>query len=122
MLLAISVFLNGCAGTRWVSDTKPQSAFDSDYSNCKYWAYEKFPPNIGYVARTDYYAVDGYDTYYGGGYYGRYGRGYYDRPYYGGYYSSYYAPVTRVDAQDMNENARQAAVRACMIQNGWHQE
>ncbi len=126
LVTSISSLLNGCASTRWVSDSKPQSAFDSDYSNCKYWAYEKFPPNVGYVARTDYYDVGVYDHYYGG-YYGRSWpyRGYYGRPYYRGYpygYHDYYGPITRVDSEDMNEGARQAAIKSCMIQNGWYQK
>lgn len=109
IIILFSLIISSCATTRWVSDIKPQNAFDIDYAHCKYWAFEKFPPNVQYVTRTDYYMVDDYDPY-------LYHSRYYYRPRY------YYAPLTRIDTQDINEEARQSAINSCMIQNGWRQE
>lgn len=99
MLLSICTILTSCTYYQWVSDSKPSSLLERDLLSCETWAYQEFPPKMFTNTRTEYQTISHRDS--------------------RGYESQTQLPNNVVYTEDANTEAREVALKKCMMDNSW---
>ena len=97
LALIILFTLSGCAKHGWVSSERPTFMLERDHINCLDFAYRSFPPAKTISMIQSSIPITKY-----------YGPQYYNEQ--------------RVISEDINQPARDNALKKCMLENSWRWE
>lgn len=99
ILISSVLILSSCSTTKWIHDNKSPEMYDYDMANCKDWAFEKYPTELQDKKVTEYRDISSSIT--------------------PSYSTTFTIPYNTIKTVDVNSEARENAVKSCMMHNGW---